>query len=136
MTTPIERFSRDENYTFEVPEQFLNKVCKSEIVNIVLDWYKQKAAAEDQAQIRKLNKAAGKKLLRSDKFIDCNSRKRRENFICLRGRLSQSGISYCKRPTNAGSIYYERSSIEYLWNVASTGNEESSILGYGKYYWS
>lgn len=99
LTTPIERFSRDENYAFEVPEQFLNKVCKSEIVNIVLDWYKQKAAAEDQAQIRKLNKAAGKKLLRSDKFIDCNSRKREEKCLYIaEGASAVAGFRAARDP--------------------------------------
>ena len=99
LTTPIERFSRDENYKFEVPEQFLNKVCKSEIVNIVLDWYKQKAAAEDQAQIRKLNKAAGKKLLRSDKFIDCNSRKREEKILFVyEGDSAKSSFRIARDP--------------------------------------
>ena len=99
LTTPIERFSRDENYKFEVPEQFLNKVCKSEIVNIVLDWYKQKAAAEDQAQIRKLNKAAGKKLLRSDKFIDCNSRKREEKCLYIaEGASAVAGFRAARYP--------------------------------------
>ena len=98
-TTNIERFSRDENYTFEIPEQFLNKVCKSEIINIVLDWYKQKAAAEDQAQIRKLNKAAGKKLLRSDKFIDCNSRKREEKCLYIaEGASAVAGFRASRDP--------------------------------------
>ena len=41
----------------------MTAVTKSEIINIVLDWYKQKSEAEDLAKIRKLNKEAGKKLL-------------------------------------------------------------------------
>lgn len=99
LTTPVERFSRDENYKFEVPENFLAKVCKSEIVNIVLDWYKQKVAAEDKAQIRKLNKAAGKKLLRSDKFIDCNSRKREEKQLFVyEGDSAKSGFRNARDP--------------------------------------
>ena len=99
LTTPVERFSRDENYKFEVPENFLTKVCKSEIVNIVLDWYKQKVAAEDKAQIRKLNKAAGKKLLRSDKFIDCNSRKREEKVLmCFEGDSARAGFRNARDP--------------------------------------
>ena len=99
LTTPVERFSRDENYKFEVPENFLTKVCKSEIVNIVLDWYKQKVAAEDKAQIRKLNKAAGKKLLRSDKFIDCNSRKREEKVLYIaEGSSAVAGFRSARDP--------------------------------------
>lgn len=99
LTTPVERFSRAEDYKFEVPENFLTKVCKSEIVNIVLDWYKQKVAAEDQAKIRKLNKQAGKKLLRSDKFIDCNSRKREEKQLFIyEGDSAKSGFRNSRDP--------------------------------------
>lgn len=99
LTTPVERFSRDENYTFDVPDNFLNKVCKSEIINIVLDWYKQKSAAEDLAQIRKLNKQAAKKLLRSDKFIDCNSRKREEKVLYIaEGSSAVAGFRMARDP--------------------------------------
>ena len=99
LTTPVERFSRDENYKFEVPENFLNKICRSEIINIVLDWYKQKSEAEDKAQIRKLNKQAGKKLLRSDKFIDCNSRKREEKQLYVyEGDSAKSGFRNARNP--------------------------------------
>lgn len=99
LTTPVERFSRDTNYTFDVPDNFLNKVCRSEIINIVLDWYKQKAAAEDKAQIRKLNKAAGKKLMRSDKFIDCNSRKREEKILFVyEGDSAKAGFRTARDP--------------------------------------
>jgi DNA topoisomerase-2 len=99
LTTPVERFSRDTNYTFDVPDNFLNKICRSEIINIVLDWYKQKAAAEDKAQIRKLNKAAGKKLMRSDKFIDCNSRKREEKMLFVyEGDSAKAGFRTARDP--------------------------------------
>lgn len=99
LTTPVERFSRNESYKFEVAQAFLNKVCKSEIVNIVLDWYKQKVAAEDMAKIRKLNKQAGKKLLRSDKFIDCNSRKREEKVLYVyEGDSAKSGFRNARDP--------------------------------------
>ena len=99
LTTPVERFSRADDYTFSVPDTFLNKICKSEIVNIVLDWYKQKTAAEDQAKIRKLNKQAGKKLLRSDKFIDCNSKKREEKQLYVyEGDSAKSGFRNSRDP--------------------------------------
>lgn len=99
LTTPVERFSRNESYKFEVAQAFLNKICKSEIVNIVLDWYKQKVAAEDMAKIRKLNKQAGKKLLRSDKFIDCNSRKREEKVLYIaEGSSAVAGFRSARDP--------------------------------------
>ena len=78
LTTAAESFSREYGY-IPCPDKFLTAVTKSEIINIVLDWYKQKSEAEDLAKIRKLNKEAGKKLLRGDKFINCTSRKREEN---------------------------------------------------------
>lgn len=99
LTTPIEKFSRDENYTFNVPDSFLNKVCKSEIIEIILDWYKQKSAAEDKAQIRKLNKLAGKKLLRSDKFINCTSKKREEKCLYIaEGASAVAGFRASRDP--------------------------------------
>lgn len=99
LTTPVEKFSRDENYVFSVPDKFLSKVIKSEIYNIVIDWYKQKTAAEDIAKIRKLNKQAGKKLLRSDKFINCNSRKPEEKCLYIaEGASAVAGFRISRDP--------------------------------------
>ena len=58
LTTPIERFSLDPDYKFSIPDKFIKECCKSEIVNIVIDWYKQKVEVEDQKTLRKLNKQA------------------------------------------------------------------------------
>lgn len=99
LTTPIEKFSRSEDYTFTIPDRFINKVLRSEIYNIVLDWYKQKSAAEDLAQIRKLNKQAGKKLLRSDKFINCNSRNSIEKCLYIaEGASAVAGFRAARDP--------------------------------------
>lgn len=82
LSTPINKFSKNENYEFTVPDQFLTKINKSEIIELVLDWYRKKSEAEDAAKIRKLNREA-KKLLRSDKFINCNSKKREEKQLWI-----------------------------------------------------
>lgn len=82
LSTPIQKFSKSENFEFTVPDQFLNKINKSEIIELVLDWYRKKSEAEDAAKIRKLNREA-KKLLRSDKFINCNSKKREEKQLWI-----------------------------------------------------
>lgn len=142
LTTPVERFSRDENYTFDVPDNFLNKVCKSEIINIVLDWYKQKSAAEDLAQIRKLNKQAAKKLLRSDKFIDCNSRKREEKQLFVyEGDSAKAGFRTARDPqTQAAYIMrgvplntYGMSAVQVMKNQVFSDMVNILGLKWGEY---
>ena len=105
LTTPVNKFYKDETIKFEVPENFLNKIVKSEIVELVLDWYRKKAEAEDAAKIRKLNKEA-KKLLRSDKFINCNSKKREEKQLWIyEGDSAASGHRNCRNSmTQAGYL--------------------------------
>lgn len=97
LTTAEDVFYKDGT-KFSVPEDFLKKATKSEIVDIVVDWYKQKTEAEDQAKIRKLNREA-KKLLRSDKFINCNSKKKKEKILFLtEGDSAKSGFRQCRNP--------------------------------------
>lgn len=75
LTTPVEKFYKDENVKFELPNKFLDSVIKSEIIDNVRDWYKKKCEAEDQRTLRKLNKEASKGLRRSDKYVTCSSKK-------------------------------------------------------------
>lgn len=82
LTTPIERFSLESDYKFTIPDKFIKDCCKSEIVNIVIDWYKQKAEVEDQKTIRKLNKQSKTKI-RSEKFIDANTKVRKDRELWL-----------------------------------------------------
>lgn len=142
LTTPIEKFSRDENFVFTVPDQFLNKICRSEIIDIILDWYKQKSEAEDKAQIRKLNKAAGKKLLRSDKFIDCNSKKREEKVLYVyEGDSAKSGFRNARDPqTQAAYIMrgvplntYGMSPIQIMKNQVFSDMVNILGLKWGEY---
>ena len=83
LTTPVERFSLESDYKFSIPDKFIKDCCKSEIVNIVIDWYKQKAEVEDQKTIRKLNKQAKTKIRNSDKFIDANTKVRKDRELWL-----------------------------------------------------
>ena len=97
LTTAEDAFYKDGT-KFNIPEDFLKKATKSEIVDIVVDWHKQKTEAEDQAKIRKLNREA-KKLLRSDKFINCNSKKKKEKILFLtEGDSAKSGFRQCRNP--------------------------------------
>ena len=92
LTTPVSRFTRDES-KFEVPKKFLDEINKSEIINTVLDWYKQKSAAEDAKIIRQLNKQSGKGLKRPDKHITCSSKvKKNKQLWIFEGDSAKSGF--------------------------------------------
>lgn len=92
LTTPASRFTRDES-KFEVPKKFLDEINKSEIINTVLDWYKQKSAAEDAKIIRQLNKQSGKGLKRPDKYITCSSKiKKNKQLWIFEGDSAKSGF--------------------------------------------
>jgi DNA topoisomerase-2 len=105
LTTPQENFYKDPTVKFDIPDSFISKCQKSEIVNLVIDWYQQKVDADNQKEIRKLNKQA-KKLFRSDKFIDCNSKKKEERQLWLfEGDSAKSGFRINRDPqTQAGYI--------------------------------
>ena len=92
LTTPVSRFTIDES-KFEVPKKFLDEINKSEIINTVLDWYKQKSAAEDAKIIRQLNKQSGKGLKRPDKYITCSSKvKKNKQLWIFEGDSAKSGF--------------------------------------------
>ena len=99
LTTPIENFSKDENKTFEISDKFLNTITKSEIVNLVRDWYKKKVAAEDEKTLRKLNKEASKGLKRSDKYVPANSKKKAERELWIyEGDSAARGFRAARNP--------------------------------------
>lgn len=93
LTTPIEKFSKDEKVKWEVSDKFLNKILKSEIVALVRDWYKQKSAAEDEKALRKINRETNKGLKRPDKYITCSSRvKSSKQLFIFEGDSARSGF--------------------------------------------
>lgn len=99
LTTPIEKFSKDEKLKWEVNEKFLNKIVKSEIVALVRDWYKQKAAAEDEKALRKINKEANKGLKRPDKYITCSSKVRASKQLWIfEGDSAKAGFRGGRNP--------------------------------------
>ena len=115
LTTAEDTFYKDGT-KFDIPEDFLKKATKSEIVDIVVDWHKQKTEAEDQAKIRKLNREA-KKLLRSDKFINCNS-KRKEDRV-YEGDSAGSAFRTCRNPMTQAA-YFMRGVPKNVWGLTAT----------------
>lgn len=99
LTTPVDRFIKDPKKKWEIPETFFKDIVKSEIVESVRDWYKQKQAAEDQKTLRKLNSEAKKGLKRPDKYITCSSKKKSDRELWIfEGDSARSGFRNCRVP--------------------------------------
>ena len=99
LTTPIDKFSKDEKIKWEVNDKFLNKICKSEIVELVRDWYKQKSAAEDEKALRKINRETNKGLKRPDKYITCSSKHKYERQLWIfEGDSAKAGFRGGRNP--------------------------------------
>lgn len=102
LTTAEDSFYKDGS-KFTISDEFLKKAVKSEIVDIVVDWHKKKIEAEDAAKIRKLNREA-KKLLRSDKFINCNSKRVNEKQLWIfEGDSAHTGFRASRDPMTQAS---------------------------------
>ena len=82
LTNNQENFYKDGS-EFTITDVFLKKCQSSEIIDLVIDWYKKKLEAEDSKTLRKLNRDASKGLKRSSKYIPCNSRKKIERQLFI-----------------------------------------------------
>lgn len=104
LTTPIDKFSADNNYKLTVNNSVLKQITKSEIVDIVIDWYKQKQEVDDQKLIRKLNKQAKTKIRNNDKFIDANSKKLSDRQLWIfEGDSARAGFRSARNPQTQGA---------------------------------
>ena len=131
LTTPIERFSMEPDYKFSIPDKFIKECCKSEIVNIVIDWYKQKVEVEDQKTLRKLNKQAKTKIRNSDKFIDANTKVRKDRELWIfEGDSARAGFRSARNPQTQAA-YMLRGKILNVSGLGPTkvmANQELSDL--------
>lgn len=136
LTTPVEKFYKDDNKKFEVSQKFLDQVMKSDIIENVRDWYKKKCEAEDQRAIRKINREISKGLKRPDKFITCTSKKKQEKQLWIfEGDSAKAAFRNCRDPhTQAG--YIMRGVPKSSWNESPTNimknevyNDLVTILG-------
>lgn len=136
LTTPVEKFYKDDSKKFEVSQKFLDQVMKSDIIENVRDWYKKKCEAEDQRAIRKINREISKGLKRPDKFITCTSKKKQEKQLWIfEGDSAKAAFRNCRDPhTQAG--YIMRGVPKSSWNESPTNimknevyNDLVTILG-------
>lgn len=89
---------KDFKTSWVMPDKFLNKIIKSEIVQNVLDWAAAKAKQLELQELRKLNKETNKTdPRRIEKFSDALSKKERDKCILFltegdsAGKAIQSG---------------------------------------------
>lgn len=103
LTTPPEKFDKNLGKKLPVPSEFFASILKSEIIETILDWYKQKTAAENKREMRRMNKQLKNKI-RTEKFIDANSRNRRECELWLfEGDSAKSGFRVSRNPQTQGA---------------------------------
>jgi DNA gyrase/topoisomerase IV subunit B len=106
LTTPVTKFYKDTSKKFEISDKVVKSITSSEIVQNILDWYRQKSTAEDAKILRKLNRAASKELKRPDKFIDAASKNPSERQLWIfEGDSAKAAFRTCRNPqTQAGLI--------------------------------
>ena len=136
LTTPVDMFSKDPKTKWSVDEKFLKGLQKSEIVELVRDWYKKKNAADEEKKIRKLSREANKDLKRPDKYIKCSSKRKAERELWIfEGDSAAAGFRAGRKPeTQAGYLMrgvplncYGMSGVQILKNEVFS--DLVSILG-------
>ena len=74
LVTPESRFLGDnETFKLELQKQFTDKICKSDVIDYVLDYLKTKMNAEEQKALRKTQKDNERRRLDPDKYVACAS---------------------------------------------------------------
>lgn len=70
--------------TWTVPEKFIQRLLKTEIIQAIMDWVEAKVKAAEMAELRKLNKEAAKtNPKRVDKFDDAIEKHARHTCECF-----------------------------------------------------
>lgn len=105
---------------YPLPKEFLYDISKSEIIENVLDWYKQKTDAENSRETRKANKSLKDKV-RSKKFIDINGTNKVDSELWIfEGDSAKSGFRNARDPQRQ-ACYLLKGVIK---NVLSLGRKE------------
>jgi len=77
--------SKDLGCDLTIPEKVLKQIVKSEITSSIMDWVERKVAADEKAEMRKLNKKIGGAL--PINLLDAKTNKRQEaNLYIMEGK--------------------------------------------------
>lgn len=82
---------------FDISKKFTDAICKSDLVEAVIDYYKQQEEISNIKELKKINKDAKKKLLRSDKYIPANGKIGKKLWI-FEGDSAQAGFRVARDP--------------------------------------
>ena len=75
LVTPESRFLGDNTqFKLELPKQFTDRICKSDVIEYVVDYFKNRISAEEQKEIRKIEKSNEKRRLDPDKYVPCTNK--------------------------------------------------------------
>ena len=124
----IDKFSINPKYKLKLSDNFLKSIIKSEIKNIIIDWYKQKSEVEDQKILRKLNKQAKTKIKNNEKFINANSKNNKNKELWIyEGNSATSGFRYARDPQTQAA-YLLRGVILNITNLTPSQIMENREL--------
>lgn len=141
---------KDFGTSHQVSEKFVKSVFTSEVVSSLLDWIEQKKAAEERAELRKLNKSlASTKVL---KLIDAKGKDRKKCVLGIfEGMSALSAVRKFRDPqtfgafplkgkflnvsemTNSGVIQNDEA-VQLMASLGIKLGEEPSDLRYGSVY--
>ena len=128
LTNQVDKFSINPKYKLKLSDSFLKTIIKSEIKNIIIDWYKQKAEVEDQKILRKLNKQAKTKIKNNEKFINANSKNNKNKELWIyEGNSATCGFRYARDPQTQAA-YLLRGVITNITNMTPSKIMENREL--------
>ena len=92
LTTPADKLFADDT-KFTLPKKFLDQIAKSDIIDTILDWIKQRDEVLDQKKLRELNKEAKKKVVASEKYIPAHGTGNDKILCIFEGQSAASNFS-------------------------------------------
>lgn len=105
---------------YPISKTFFDDIEKSEVINNILDWHKQKINAQNSREVRKANKSL-KQQVRSKKFIDINGTNKVDSELWIfEGDSAKSGFRNARDPQKQ-ACYLLKGVIK---NVLSLGRKD------------
>lgn len=100
--------------TLKLPEEFLNKIVESKIMDILRNFYNSKYAKEKAKELRKLNSAI--KNTKTNKLVKSNSHSKNQELWCFEGDSAGKGFRM-KRSPEFQSAFFLRGKIKNTLNL-------------------
>lgn len=121
--------SKEFGTAHKVSDKFVKSLFESEVVQSLLDWIEQKKAAEEKAELRKLNKNLG--TAKIVKLIDAKGRDRQKCVLGIfEGNSAVSAVRKFRDPQTFGAFPLRGKfiNVSELTNTEVIKNEEAGQL--------